>query len=470
MDQLEKTAALRFVEFIQQFQVKNKPIYLLQLKAFKDSDKTTLMINMRHLIQFDVSFSTAIYRYYYRFLPYLCKAVEYLVYKHCPQLLYADGEFPQVQSNDSSFLESLKLPMYNDNHRPIRHFMVAFDNIMQSVHLRQLNCAKIGELVEIIGTITRTSDVRPELRTASFTCRECGADIKNIEQQFKYTEPKQCPDETCQNTVEFDLKLSDSKFVNWQKLRFQESADEIPSGSMPRTIDIICRGDIVELAKAGDKCCISGTLLAIPDIHAYTLKIGGVEIRRGGKDQSTNNQGISGLKDLGVRELNHKLIFMASNVKIVNSSVKVHERILDPNTAEEPSQTASQSDPFKSRLTQEQTTQSAHNPTQSGTGHPTPQQPEEEANYWLDPDLLDPNEILEKCFNKQQRQKLLEMSQDTNIYANFVSSIAPNVFGHEQIKKGLLLQLISGVHKQTQEGMQLRGDINILLVGDPGIT
>eukprot|EP00835_Amoeboradix_gromovi_P004378 NODE_337_length_10662_cov_0.497207.p1 type:complete len:850 gc:universal NODE_337_length_10662_cov_0.497207:602-3151(+) len=464
MDQLEKTAASRFVEFVESFQLKSKHIYIQQIKSFKETDKTTLMINMRHLIQFDSTFSTAIYKYYYRFLPYLSKAVEFLVYKHCPYLLYSDGEVPATVVSNSNDI-AIQLPMYNDNHRPIRNFMVAFDQVMQSIHLRQLNCEKIGELVEIIGTITRTSDVRPELLVATFTCRECGQEIKNIKQDFRYTEPSVCPDETCQNNVQFDLVLHSSKFINWQKCRFQESADEIPSGSMPRTIDIICRGDIVELCKAGDKCCISGTLLAIPDINAYSLKLGGVEVRKGGKNQSTNNQGVSGLKDLGCRELNHKLIFMASHVKVVSGMVKANP----PAPAATREAIESTSDMFHQKSAISRTTSSIL-PTelQSSPSIAANAENNDELTNWLDPDGLDPNEILEKCFNQTQRNKLLEMSRDINIYQNFVNSLCPHVFGHMDIKRGLLLQLIGGVHKQTAEHMQLRGDINILLVGDPG--
>jgi DNA replication licensing factor MCM6 len=41
------------------------------------------------------------------------------------------------------------------------------------------------------------------------------------------------------------------------------------------------------------------------------------------------------------------------------------------------------------------------------------------------------------------------------------------VFGHEEIKKGILLMLFGGVGKKTPEGMKLRGDINTCIVGDP---
>eukprot|EP00834_Sanchytrium_tribonematis_P001244 NODE_29_length_37665_cov_1.081563.p5 type:complete len:526 gc:universal NODE_29_length_37665_cov_1.081563:20660-19083(-) len=458
MDDLERKAAERFVQFVETFQIKNRKVYISQLKSLKDTDKTTLMVNMRHLISFDSTFSTAIYKYYYRFLPYLSKAAEYLVYKHCPALLYADGEMPVIPDGGIG----MQLPLYNENHRPMRHFMVAFDQVMQTMQLRHLGCEKIGELVEVVGTVTRTSDVRPELTVGNFTCRECGTDIKNVEQEFRYTEPKVCPDTSCQNNVQFDLQLQNSKFLNWQKLRFQESSDEIPSGAMPRTIEVICRGDIVETAKAGDKCCISGCLLAIPDISAYSLKLGGVEIRRGGKDQKTNAGGVSGFKDLGVRELSHKLVFMASHVKVVSGSIK----IIQPSVRKRQNiDDLATDDSFKSRLTQ-----TDNLPTTQPTSALASQSAnnDEMAEYWLDPDLLDPNQILEKCFTESQRNQLLKMTQDSNIYNNFVKCVAPSVFGHDDIKKGILLQLISGVHKQTPEQINLRGDVNILLVGDPG--
>ena len=62
------------------------------------------------------------------------------------------------------------------------------------------------------------------------------------------------------------------------------------------------------------------------------------------------------------------------------------------------------------------------------------------------------------------------MIDSDHIYSRLVESIAPTVYGHEIVKKGLLLQLMGGVHKQTTEGMHLRGDINICIVGDPSTS
>ncbi|GKY97673.1 hypothetical protein MPSEU_000725600 [Mayamaea pseudoterrestris] len=49
-------------------------------------------------------------------------------------------------------------------------------------------------------------------------------------------------------------------------------------------------------------------------------------------------------------------------------------------------------------------------------------------------------------------------------------SIAPEIFGHEDIKRALLLQLVGGCTRTLPDGMRIRGDINICLMGDPGVA
>ncbi|KAI8056161.1 MCM-domain-containing protein [Syncephalis plumigaleata] len=68
-------------------------------------------------------------------------------------------------------------------------------------------------------------------------------------------------------------------------------------------------------------------------------------------------------------------------------------------------------------------------------------------------------------------QSVIEtLSADPDIYTKVAKSIAPEIYGHEDVKKALLLQLVSGVTKQVQDGMRIRGDINVCLMGDPGVA
>ena len=49
------------------------------------------------------------------------------------------------------------------------------------------------------GTVTRSSEVRPELYLATFSCTECQAEVANVPQHYKFTEPLICPNPTCGN-------------------------------------------------------------------------------------------------------------------------------------------------------------------------------------------------------------------------------------------------------------------------------
>jgi replicative DNA helicase Mcm len=64
--------------------------------------------------------------------------------------------------------------------------------------------------------------------------------------------------------------------------------------------------------------------------------------------------------------------------------------------------------------------------------------------------------------------KIKELAEDKYLISKLVSSAAPSIYGHEKIKEALMLQLASGVRKVRDDGVITRGDIHILLVGDPG--
>lgn len=100
--------------------------------------------------------------------------------------------------------------------------------------MRELNTGKLGQLVSVSGTVTRTSEVRPELLIGTFRCDECFGLEKNIEQQFKYSEPSICSNRLCNNRTKWTLIPESSLFANWQRIRLQENPNEIPAGSMPR--------------------------------------------------------------------------------------------------------------------------------------------------------------------------------------------------------------------------------------------
>lgn len=279
--------------------------------------------------------------------------------------------------------------------------------------LRTLNTHHVGQLMCLSGTVTRTSEVRPELLFGAFSCGECGATITGFEQQFRYTEPKACVNQLCANRNGWRLILEQSKFADWQKIRVQENASEIPAGSMPRTIDIIVRNEIVDRAKAGDKCIFTGTLIVVPDITQITIAGEKVQTKKqdGVRSSAVYNEGIQGAKSQGARDLTYKLSFLASIVQSADGRFGSLSSMQDQNE--------------------------------------------------------DSAEMIIEQFEKHELEDISRMKHSPQLYNRLVGSVAPSIFGHDEIKRGLLLMLFGGVHKKTKEGINLRGDINLCIVGDP---
>eukprot|EP00833_Pecoramyces_ruminatium_P000659 jgi/Orpsp1_1/1174691/evm.model.c7180000050994.2 len=77
-----------------------------------------------------------------------------------------------------------------------------------------------------------------------------------------------------------------------------------------------------------------------------------------------------------------------------------------------------------------------------------------------------------KYINEEEEKNLISLSQSPDIYERLATSLAPSIFGMEDVKKGVLLQLFGGVNRFTGENgsPRIRGDINVLIVGDPGVS
>ncbi|MHB9287334.1 minichromosome maintenance protein MCM [Halobacteriales archaeon Cl-PHB] len=66
------------------------------------------------------------------------------------------------------------------------------------------------------------------------------------------------------------------------------------------------------------------------------------------------------------------------------------------------------------------------------------------------------------------KAEIVELSNRDDIYEQMVGAIAPSIYGYEKQKLAMILQLFSGVTKHLPDGSRIRGDIHMLLIGDPG--
>lgn len=68
------------------------------------------------------------------------------------------------------------------------------------------------------------------------------------------------------------------------------------------------------------------------------------------------------------------------------------------------------------------------------------------------------------------RAELAALREDENLYNRLAKSIAPEIFGSVDVKKALLLLLLGAPPKKLPDGMRLRGDLHLCLMGDPGVA
>ncbi|MWV41509.1 LAGLIDADG family homing endonuclease [Natrialba sp. INN-245] len=68
----------------------------------------------------------------------------------------------------------------------------------------------------------------------------------------------------------------------------------------------------------------------------------------------------------------------------------------------------------------------------------------------------------------EDKKRIYEISNEEVVYDRMIASIAPSIYGYDQEKLAMILQLFSGVTKQLPDGSRIRGDLHMLLIGDPG--
>ncbi len=71
---------------------------------------------------------------------------------------------------------------------------------------------------------------------------------------------------------------------------------------------------------------------------------------------------------------------------------------------------------------------------------------------------------------EEEEEEIIALSKSPDVFDRLVQSIVPSVYGFEKIKESVLLQLFGGVKKVKSDGGSTRGDMHILLVGDPGVA
>jgi len=89
---------------------------------------------------------------------------------------------------------------------------------------------------------------------------------------------------------------------------------------------------------------------------------------------------------------------------------------------------------------------------------------------YLDANFIDTQsrEIEDIDITPEEEEEIKKIANSEDVYEKLIKSIAPSIYGYPEIKEAILYLLFSGVRKHLPDGVTIRGDVNVLLVGDPG--
>ncbi|GJQ13415.1 hypothetical protein GpartN1_g5206.t1 [Galdieria partita] len=251
------------------------------------------------------------------------------------------------------------------------HFIPATN--IKPLSIREITAADIGHLVKIKGLVVRVLDVKPRVVVACYSCESCGFQAFQQVNSRKFMPLVTCPSAECRTnrkSGELYLNMRGTKFVKYQEIRLQETADQVPVGHIPRAVTLQLLGEVAKQCSAGDLVTVCGVFLPTPQTGFHSFHAGLVA--------DTFLQGMH-----------------------IERNKKTYEEFI--------------------------------------------------------PSVEVDNQVL-------------ELSKDAQVYELLAKSIAPEIYGHLDVKKALLLLMVGAPLRRFQDGVRLRGDIHVCLMGDPGVA
>lgn len=298
-------------------------------------------------------------------------------------LIYFDRELAQmVVLNPKETIQKMNevLKSYVETRYPeiaahIKRLYVRFRNLppIYTYRIRDISTDLIGRLISVEGIVTRVTKVDAKLVRAKYRHYDLETGDKHEfyfppegEMGERLERPQICMQ--CGRPGKFELVVEESEFIDWQKLVIQEKPEEIPGGQIPRSIEVVLTGDIVDIARPGDRVMVTGILRVVP---------------------------LSFIEARGSRTI--------FNFYIDANYVEVQHKVLE-----------------------------------------------------------------EIEITKEDEEKIRELARDPWVREKIIASIAPGIYGHWDIKEAIALLMFGGNPKILEDGTKIRGDIHVLLVGDPG--
>lgn len=261
-------------------------------------------------------------------------------------------------------------PVYGKQHD---EFSVGLEGSFGNKHVtpRSLTSRFLGNMVCVEGIVTKCSLVRPKVVKS---VHYCPSTKKTLERRYTdMTSLDPYPSSAVYPTKDEDgnpleTEYGLSLYKDHQTFSIQEMPEKAPAGQLPRSVDIICDHDLVDVCKPGDRVQVIGMYRCLPG------------------------------KKNGYTTGTFRTVLITNNIQQISKEQSPH-------------------------------------------------------------------------FSADDVAKIRKFSrQKKDVFEELGKSLAPSIHGHEYIKKAVLCMLLGGNEKVLANGTRLRGDINVLLIGDPSVA
>lgn len=230
----------------------------------------------------------------------------------------------------------------------------------------------------------------------------------------KIEEPARCPRDVCAAIGTMSLVHNRCDFSDRQVIRLQETPDAVPDGQTPHTVTLSVYDEMVDVTKPGDRIVVTGVYRSVP-------------VRVNSRQRT--------LKSL------FKTYLDTVHIRLGSGGTLGFDRSTRPSSGD--------------RM-----------PGVGDVGDGAEDQDYEDGIA---------GGQRRRARKAELEAKLIEISRRHDVYDYLARSLAPSIWGMDDVKKGILLQLFGGTNKSIARGgggggPRYRGDINVLLVGDPGTS
>ncbi|GBG79965.1 hypothetical protein CBR_g30227 [Chara braunii] len=302
-------------------------------------------------------------------------------------------------------------PNYEEVHNQI---YVRITGLPVEDKIRDIRQLHLNTLIKISGVVTRRTGVFPQLQQVKYDCAKCGFVMgpyfQNTSSEVRVG---MCPE--CQSRGPFSVNVEQTVYRNYQKLTLQESPGTVPAGRLPRYKEIILLHDLIDY-----RCEAAFRHLKHVLTHNEVLKLPDPD-KPFIVTTDANQYGIGAVLAQQEGPKLRPVEYMSKSMSSQKLAKPTYEKEL----------------------------------------------------YAIYKALTHLRHYLLGRF--RSRILLTGLIADNNklnyaplLLLQIIKSIAPSIYGHENIKTAIALAMLGGQEKNVNKKHRLRGDINVLLLGDPG--